>query len=150
MAKTKKDISQKTFDKYKLVIDEWFVNGFNGCKAYQKFYPKSSNKTAEQRFSQISSIVKVSKYKDEKQTKASDKLEITFESQLKDLQNVKFKTLTAKEYNAYINAIKEQNKLLGFYEADNKQKSSLILETREERDAFLKSIKDKILKDVDV
>ena len=32
-------ITDKALDRYKLIIDEWFVNGFNGTKAYEKYYP---------------------------------------------------------------------------------------------------------------
>ena len=46
-------MKQSTIDKYKLVIDEWFVNGWNGTKAYLKYYPNSSDETAATEFYKI-------------------------------------------------------------------------------------------------
>lgn len=48
--------------KYKLIIDEWFKNGFVGYKAYQKFYKTSKQSTAEVNFSRIKSIPEIGEY----------------------------------------------------------------------------------------
>lgn len=87
-------MTDKTFSKYKLVIDEWFVNGFNGAKAYQKYYPKAKDKTAEQRFSKLSSIVKVSEYQKSKQGDAQNILRTSHEALLQELENWAYSDIT--------------------------------------------------------
>jgi phage terminase small subunit len=116
-------MTDKTFEKYKLVIDEWLVNGFNGTKAYQKFYPKSDKVTADGNFRKIHEITRVAEYVKQKQSKTSNKLQITLEKQLLELDRFKDISEQLKRPSDAINAIKEQNKLLGLYEVDNKQKT---------------------------
>ena len=60
--------TEKTLNKYKLVIDEYFVNGFNGTKAYQKFYPESSDETADSNFRSILGNTRIESYVKAKQT----------------------------------------------------------------------------------
>ena len=111
-------MTDKTFEKYKAVIDEYLVNGGNGRKAYQKLYPKSSDETAEQRFSKLSRIYKVKSYLNSKQQETSTELQITFESQLLDLEWVKDTAKEKQSLSDYVNALKEQNKMLGHYAPD--------------------------------
>lgn len=87
-------ISQKTLDKYKLIIDEWFINGFNGLKAYQKFYPNASDKTSEQRFSKLSRIVKVKEYSDQKRSIAEKALRTDHEGLIIELENWAYSDIT--------------------------------------------------------
>lgn len=91
-------------------------------KAYQKFYPKSKNESAESSFREIVGISRVADYLKEKQSKTSNKLQITLEGQLLELNELRLLCKKEKRYNEAINALKEQNKLLGLYELDNKQK----------------------------
>ena len=117
-------MKDSTFEKYCLVVDEWFVNGFNGRKAYQKFYPDTSEESAEQCFSKISSIVKVKEYKDSKTKKTSSELQITLLSQLQRLNDIADHPETKP--SDMVNCIKEQNKLLALYRDHNEQKTTKI------------------------
>ena len=116
-------IKDSTFEKYCLVVDEWFVNGFNGTKAYQKFYPKVNEDTAAAKFYDLVRIGRVVEYKDQKSDIASSELNITLLSQLKLLSDI---IHSAEKESDKINAIKEQNKLLALYKDHNEQKSSLV------------------------
>ncbi len=78
-------MTEKTFNKYKLVIDEWFINGFNGAAAYRKYYPRS--KRADDSFSKIQRIPEVQEYIKAIQEKAKEYTEITQEEILKELES---------------------------------------------------------------
>lgn len=111
-----------TFEKYKLVVDEWFINGFNGMKAYQKNYPKTSKETAMVNFSRMLTYAKVADYVATKSKDTADKLQITLEGQLLELNDIKTLAKNKSSYSDAINAIKEQNKLLALYKEHNEQK----------------------------
>ena len=64
-------MKDSTYKKYCLVVDESFVNGFNGTKAWQKYYPKSKDETAAIEFNRILRIPKVAKYKESIEKKLS-------------------------------------------------------------------------------
>ncbi len=87
-------MTDKTFEKYKLVVDEWFVNGFNGTKAYQKFYPKVSEDTAAVEFNRILSIPKIEDYKNSKQNQAQKSLRTSHEVLLQELENWAYSDIT--------------------------------------------------------
>jgi phage terminase small subunit len=57
------------------------------------------------------------------QDRLSESLKITKESQLRDLQSVKEIALKDNQLKTVISAITEQNKMLGFYEAEKKELS---------------------------
>lgn len=59
-------LNDKVLDKYKLMVDEYLINGFNGRQAYKKFNPEASDRTAEVNFSLILSKAEVSDYLDAK------------------------------------------------------------------------------------
>lgn len=115
-------MKDSTFEKYKLVVDEWFINGFNGTKAYQKFYPDVDEKTAAVNYNKILTITKVREYKQEKAKDTAEKMSITLESQLLDLEEVKVLAKEKKSFSDVVNALKEQNKLLALYKEHNEQK----------------------------
>ena len=117
-------MTDKTFEKYKLVVDEWFINGFNGTKAYQKYYPKSSYESADASVRDILEKPRIKEYIATKSKKATDKASITLEGQLSELGRLKALAEGDKKYSDAINALKEQNKLLALYEEHNKQKGS--------------------------
>lgn len=87
-------MTKKTFNKYKLVIDEWFVNGFNGAKAYQKFYPKSTIENATVRFSKMAVIDKVEGYTKVKNDEAQRALRTTHKVLLLELENWAYSDIT--------------------------------------------------------
>jgi len=114
------NMKESTFKKYKLVVDEWFVNGFNGTKAYQKFYPKASDEVGANMFSEIVRIHEVSEYIETKENTISKTHNITLDGQIKVLQDIiKDKGCSNRDK---ISAIQEQNKLVALYEDHNKQK----------------------------
>ena len=117
-------MKDSTFEKYCLVVDEWFVNGFNGTKAYQKFYPKATDATSDSAFRDIVVIPRMIEYKEEKSKKTSSELHITLLSQLKRLNDIADHPDTKP--SDMVNCIKEQNKLLALYKDHNDQKSTKI------------------------
>ena len=80
-------MKDSTFEKYKLVVDEWFVNGFNGTKAYQSQYPDASDEVAAPRFIEILRISKVEEYRQEKMQTASEILGTSHIELLHELKN---------------------------------------------------------------
>ena len=114
-------MKESTFKKHCLVVDEWLINGFNGTKAYQKFYIDASDENAANRFLEIVRNSEIKEYKENKQNKTSNKLQITLERQVLELEDLKKLSKEDNKFNDAINALKEQSKLLGFYEKDNGQ-----------------------------
>tara|TARA_R110002096_G_C14261299_1_gene694713 strand:- start:49 stop:606 length:558 start_codon:yes stop_codon:yes gene_type:complete len=87
-------MKDSTFKKYCLVVDEWFVNGFNGVKAYQTFYPKASRDTADSKFRRVVEIGRIQEYINTKQGKAQSALSTSHEALLKELQNWAYSDIT--------------------------------------------------------
>lgn len=87
-------MTERTFEKYKLVVDEWFVNGFNGTKAYQKFYPKVSEDTAAVKFSELVRIGKIENYIESKHKASQKTLKTSHEALLKELENWAYSDIT--------------------------------------------------------
>ncbi|MAX51605.1 MAG: hypothetical protein CMH22_06455 [Methylophaga sp.] len=87
-------MTEKTFAKYKLVIDEWFVNGFNGVRAYQKVYPKAKDSTADTSFRKILEIPRVLEYQKSKQADAQNTLRTSHEALLQELENWAYSDIT--------------------------------------------------------
>lgn len=87
-------MTETTLKKYQLVIDEWFVNGFNGRKAYRKYYPKASDETADVEFNRILSIPKVAEYKKEKEEEAQKTLRTSHKTMLEELENWAYSDIT--------------------------------------------------------
>ena len=76
-----------TLKKYKQVIDEWFVNGFNGKQAYLKIYPNVKDDTATTNFSKVKDLPELKGYIDAKYEKAARVVDATHEGVLKELMN---------------------------------------------------------------
>ena len=87
-------VSEKTLDKYKLVIDQYFINGFNGTKAYQKFYPDASVSTAADRFLELGRIGEIEKYISEQYNKAQTSLLLTRKAILLELEQWIYSDIT--------------------------------------------------------
>mgnify|MGYP003650226202 FL=1 len=121
-------MKDSTFKKYCLIIDYWFTNGFNGTKAYLKFYTESSYDSADSSFRDIVAIPRIAEYIEEKQKQKANELNITLDKQIERLNTI-IDSEEARE-NDKINAIKEQNKLLALYEEHNRQKGTLSVNER--------------------
>lgn len=87
-------MKQSTYEKYCLIVDEWFVNGFNGTKAYQKFYPESKEDTCATEFLRILRIPKIKDYETDKQNKAKLALETSHDKLLEELRNWAYSDIT--------------------------------------------------------
>lgn len=87
-------MKEETLDKYKLIIDEWFVNGWNGVKAYQKFFTDSSYNTADKGFRDIHEIPRIKDYIKEKKQSALYSLKTSHEVLLKELENWAYSDIT--------------------------------------------------------
>ncbi len=98
--------------------------GKDNSEAYRLAYPNSKGKpeTIHVNASKLANKTKVALRIKELKKEGEKRSEITFDSQLNDLE--KFKQLAAEKerYQDAISAIKEQNKMLGYYEKDNTQK----------------------------
>ena len=81
-------MKDSTFKKHCLVVDEWFVNGFNGVRAYKKFYPKSSQIAADTSVRAILENPRIKIYIDEKSENTAAELHITLVGQLKKLNDI--------------------------------------------------------------
>lgn len=87
-------MTEKTLNKYKLVIDEWFINGFNGTQAYMKFYPKSKEETATVKFNRLVRIGKIENYISEKRKAVMETLHTSHEALLNELVNWAYSDIT--------------------------------------------------------
>ncbi|CAL2077636.1 conserved protein of unknown function [Tenacibaculum sp. 190524A02b] len=85
-------MKESTLERYKLIIDEWFNNGFNGAQAYKKFYPNNSR--ADDSFSKIQSLPEVELYIKAKNKKAQKELDVTHQEVLKELHNWAYSDIT--------------------------------------------------------
>lgn len=166
-----KKLTKNTLTKYKLVIDEWFNNDFNGKRAYLKFYRRVKENTATTNFSKIQQLPEIKTYMAEKYEEAAAIVETTHKGILKELINwvssditqtmeltpeevkglpievrrliTKYKTTERNIYCSKGNvvetiktvelhfvskerAIEMINKHVGFYEIDNRQRTTAI------------------------
>ena len=85
---------QSTIDKYKLVVDEWFVNGFNGTQAYLKYYPDVNEKTAGVEANRILAIPKMEDYVTKKKVRAQVLLDTSHKKVLEELRNWAYSDIT--------------------------------------------------------
>jgi phage terminase small subunit len=80
-------MKKETLEKYKLIMDEYFINKFNGAKAYKLFFPNvKQDSTAKSNFSRIKKIPEVQAYIKLKQEEAAKIIEVTQEGILKELK----------------------------------------------------------------
>ncbi|GAF77334.1 unnamed protein product [marine sediment metagenome] len=83
----KRNLSKATILKYNQVIDEWFINEFDSIKAYIKYFPKATDKTAIANFSEIKALPEMKKYIKAKYEKAAKVVNLTHAGILKELKN---------------------------------------------------------------
>jgi phage terminase small subunit len=83
----KRNLTEKTKAKYERIIDEWFINGFNGAAAYRKFYANVKKEaTATVNFSKLSSLPEIKEYINTRHKEASGKARLTHEDILDELE----------------------------------------------------------------
>lgn len=80
-------MTDTTFKKYCAVIDEWFINGFNGTQAYLKIYTRAKERTAEANFRKIHAFTRIQDYIKLKQEKALEYSELTHKDILRELES---------------------------------------------------------------
>ena len=84
---SEKKLTKNALKKYKMIIDEWFNNDFNGKQAYLKFYKNVKDDTASTNFSKISQYSEVKEYINIKYEEASKVVKTTHEGILQELVN---------------------------------------------------------------
>jgi phage terminase small subunit len=87
-------MKEETLNKYKLVVDEWFINGFNGTKAYQKFYPKADSNAADVGFREIYGNLRIKEYIKLKEEGATETLKTSHEALLDELVRWAYSDIT--------------------------------------------------------
>lgn len=88
------EMKKSTLDKYKLIVDEYLVNGFNQAAAYRKFYPDATDRTAETEASRILRIPEVADYLQERKTSAKQALRTSHEALLDELERWAYSDIT--------------------------------------------------------
>ena len=74
-------------EEHKMIIDEYFVNGFNGFKAVKKYRPHIADGTANQVFNAFLKDKGIQKYISDKRTEVRGSLAIKEENILVELMN---------------------------------------------------------------
>jgi phage terminase small subunit len=81
-------IAKNTIKKYNRIIDEWFINGFNGAQAYKKFNPNVKKEdTASVNFNKLQKLSEVNAYILAKHKEAEKIIDATHEGILQELKN---------------------------------------------------------------
>ena len=94
---------KQTEKNYKAVVNEWFINGFNGVKAWQKVYPDANDNTANAHWQRIKNIECIKVYIQKKEKKSEESAEITHQEMTKILRSwldsdiTQYMNLTVKE-----------------------------------------------------
>ena len=121
--------------KQQAFIDEYMINGHNATKAYKKTYP-SCNGGWDRLAARLMCNDVVKAEIKRRMAKTSKKLEITRESQLKDLERVKTKAEDTGKLQVVVRAIGEQNEMLGLRQdkAPNADKAQAVAKSMSEQD----------------
>ena len=102
-------------DKQKRFCEEYLIDSNATKAAIRAGYSK---KTAKEIGCENLTKPNIKEYIERKQQETSTELQITFESQLLDLEWVKGTAKEKQSLSDYVNAVKEQNKMLGHYAPD--------------------------------
>jgi len=87
-------MQEATLKKNRLIVDEWFINGFNGSKAWQKYHPKTKDSTAANSFARMIINDDIEKYIAEKQKDAERLASISHNRILEELINWAYSDIT--------------------------------------------------------
>jgi len=85
---------------HKQIIDEWFINGFNGTKAWMKYNPKSSEDAARSSFSRLLTNANIEQYIEKKQKESEKINSISHQRILSELINWAYSDLTEFIYTS--------------------------------------------------
>lgn len=102
----------KLSDKHKLFCDEYLANGMNATQAYKSVY-KVTDKVAGASGVRLLENVKIKEYLQQEGEKTAERLNITKEELLRDLQDIKNNNKGVRDGIA-IKAIEVINKMSGF------------------------------------
>lgn len=80
-------MKDSTLEKYKAVVDEWFLNGKNGIEATRKFYPKAAYSTLNTTWQKIAKNSQIISYTQSKENALSEASKISQELILKRLKS---------------------------------------------------------------
>jgi phage terminase small subunit len=98
--------------KHKAFCDEYLANGLNATQAYKSVY-KTTDKVAESSGARLLRNDKVMEYLQEQGQKTAERLQITKEGLLNDLQDIKMRNLGSRDQLS-IKAIELISKMSGF------------------------------------
>lgn len=87
-------MKKETLERHKLVIDEWFVNGFNGTQAYKKLYPECTDDSARSNFIRMLANDSVQAYKEECMERAASVSKLSHLEVLEYLKTWMFADIT--------------------------------------------------------
>jgi len=91
-------MTERTILKYKRIVDEYFINDFHQINAYQKYFPKSSYKSADRSVRNIFDLPEIKKYILSKQKKALEYSELKHQDILKELEGFAMLDITQIVY----------------------------------------------------
>jgi len=98
--------------KHKAFCDEYLSNGLNATQAYKSVY-KTTDKVAEASGSRLLRNDKIMDYLQEQGQKTAERLQITKEGLLNDLQDIKMRNLGSRDQLS-MKAIELISKMSGF------------------------------------
>jgi phage terminase small subunit len=85
MSRNYKNVGPEILRKYKKVVDEYYVNGFNGTDAYIKHYPNSSRPTGRAAWCDIKKVPQVQEYIAQKEARIAEKYNVTHDEMMETL-----------------------------------------------------------------
>lgn len=99
-------------DKHKAFCDEYLVNGMNATQAYKKVY-KVNDKVAGASGGRLLENVKIKDYIKQQQETTAERLQISKERLLLDLEDIKNRNMGVRD-SLSIKAIEVMSKMSGF------------------------------------
>lgn len=86
--------TEEKLAKWKRIIDEWFINGFNGTQAYLKIVPTVKDSTARIEFSKLLTKPNIQQYIQQKHREARKLSGIEHKNIVSELVNFAFSDVT--------------------------------------------------------